>query len=124
MKILHILDHSIPLHSGYSFRTLSILSEQRARGWKTAHLTGPKHNVATALKEDIDGWTIYRTPPLASLAGRVPLLREAAIVLAMARRIVEVAEIEKPDILHAHFAGARRPGGSKGGAQARPARGL
>ncbi len=95
MKILHILDHSIPLHSGYSFRTLSILREQRARGWKTAHLTGPKHNVAASLKEDIDGWTIYRTPPLATLARRVPLLREAAIVLAMTRRIVEVARDRK-----------------------------
>ena len=24
MRILHVLDHSIPLHSGYAFRTLSI----------------------------------------------------------------------------------------------------
>ena len=42
MRILHILDHSIPLHSGYAFRTLAILKEQRALGWETFHLTGPK----------------------------------------------------------------------------------
>ena len=29
MRILHILDHSIPLHSGYTFRTAAILREQR-----------------------------------------------------------------------------------------------
>ena len=40
MRILHILDHSIPLHSGYTFRTLSILKEQRNIGWETFHLTG------------------------------------------------------------------------------------
>ncbi|MDA1325193.1 MAG: glycosyltransferase WbuB, partial [Proteobacteria bacterium] len=39
MRILHILDHSIPLHSGYTFRTLSILEQQRALGWETHHLT-------------------------------------------------------------------------------------
>ena len=35
MKILHILDHSIPLQSGYTFRTRAILNEQRALGWTT-----------------------------------------------------------------------------------------
>jgi len=25
MRVLHVLDHSIPLHSGYTFRTRSIL---------------------------------------------------------------------------------------------------
>jgi phosphatidyl-myo-inositol dimannoside synthase len=27
MRILHVLDHSIPLQSGYTFRTLSLLTE-------------------------------------------------------------------------------------------------
>ena len=35
MKILHVLDHSVPLHSGYAFRTLSILEQQRRLGWET-----------------------------------------------------------------------------------------
>jgi hypothetical protein len=30
LRVLHVLDHSIPLHSGYTFRTLSLLREQRA----------------------------------------------------------------------------------------------
>jgi len=32
MRILHVLDHSIPLQSGYTFRTLSLLTEQRRLG--------------------------------------------------------------------------------------------
>ena len=39
LRILHVLDHSVPLQSGYSFRTLSILREQRAMGWDTFQLT-------------------------------------------------------------------------------------
>jgi PEP-CTERM/exosortase A-associated glycosyltransferase len=102
MKILHILDHSLPLHSGYTFRTMSLLREQRARGWETAHLTTPKHRIATPPLEVIEGWTIYRSPPLAAPYDGLPVVREGASVLATARRIEEVAAIEKPDILHAH----------------------
>jgi glycogen(starch) synthase len=28
MKVLHVFDHSIPLHSGYTFRSLSLLRGQ------------------------------------------------------------------------------------------------
>ena len=48
LRILHVLDHSIPLHSGYTFRTLAILREQRKLGWQTFHLTSPKHTAAPA----------------------------------------------------------------------------
>ena len=50
MRILHVLDHSLPLHSGYTFRTLAILREQRALGWETLQLTSPQHR-ATAHAE-------------------------------------------------------------------------
>lgn len=56
LKILHILDHSIPLHSGYTFRTLSILREQRKLGWETFHLTSPKQIDCKVEEEDVDGW--------------------------------------------------------------------
>ena len=43
VRILHVLDHSIPMQSGYTFRTRAILREQRRMGWETFHLTSPKH---------------------------------------------------------------------------------
>jgi hypothetical protein len=61
LRILHVLDHSVPLHSGYTFRTLSILREQRKLGWETFHLTSPKHTVGTGEEEDVDGWKFFRT---------------------------------------------------------------
>ena len=36
MRILHVLDHSLPVHSGYTFRTRAILKAQVARGWAGA----------------------------------------------------------------------------------------
>lgn len=54
LRILHVLDHSIPLHSGYTFRTLSILREQRKLGWETFQLTSPKQINCDVLEEDIE----------------------------------------------------------------------
>jgi PEP-CTERM/exosortase A-associated glycosyltransferase len=102
MRILHILDHSIPLHSGYTFRTLSILKEQRSLGWETFHLTGPKHGNCGVLEEDVDGWHFYRTPAARGLMSRLPVLNQAAVIDRLAHRLNEVTKIIKPDILHAH----------------------
>jgi glycogen(starch) synthase len=103
LRILHVLDHSVPLHSGYSFRTLSLLREQRRRGWTTAHLTTPKHTAAGPSPEAVENFLFHRTPPpLPPRLESVPVLAEGALIRATARRIVEVAAVERPDILHAH----------------------
>ena len=72
LRILHVLDHSLPHHSGYVFRTLSILAEQRHRGWETLHLTSPKQGVGAAVEEDIDGWRFLRTCTDTSGTSRLP----------------------------------------------------
>ncbi|WP_295957142.1 TIGR04063 family PEP-CTERM/XrtA system glycosyltransferase [Rhodoferax sp.] len=101
-RILHVLDHSIPLHSGYTFRTLSILREQRKLGWETFHVTTPKHTDGNALEEDVDGWHFYRTPAEAGPGSALPGLDEWAMMRQVERRLQEVAERVRPDILHAH----------------------
>src|SRR4029078_2115002 len=72
MRILHVLDHSLPLHSGYSFRTAAILREQRALGWNTLHLTTPRHGPAPARQETVDGWTFHRTEASRGWISTVP----------------------------------------------------
>jgi PEP-CTERM/exosortase A-associated glycosyltransferase len=101
-RILHVLDHSIPLHSGYTFRTLSILREQRKLGWETFHLTTPKHTGDGAPEETVDNWHFYRTPAQAPAAMGLPGLGELALMRQVERRLQEVAERVRPDILHAH----------------------
>ncbi len=95
LRILHILDHSVPLHSGYTFRTLAILREQRRLGWQTFHLTSPKHGAASSKKDDVEGWTFHRTPS-AQGTGLVGQMRLTA------RRIAEVVREVEPDLIHAH----------------------
>lgn len=100
MRILHIFDHSLPLHSGYAFRSVAILREQRALGWETFHLTSPRQGACAAPEEEVDGWHFYRTPGPAPTG--LPGLREMREMNAGAARIAEVARKVKPDILHAH----------------------
>jgi len=102
MRILHVLDHSIPLHSGYTFRSAAILREQRALGWETYHLTGPRQIQCTMAEEDVDGLHFYRTAPPAGLISRLPALNQLADMRALERRLDEVLEQVRPDIVHAH----------------------
>ena len=102
MKILHVLDHSIPLHSGYAFRTLSILRQQRALGWETAHLTSPKQGPCAADVEEVDGLRFWRTSVASGLAGRLPLVNQWKVIDALERRLPAVIAAERPDLLHAH----------------------
>ena len=95
MRILHVLDHSIPLHSGYTFRTAAILREQRALGWETFHLTTPKQGSTGAAVEEVDGLRFHRTsaPPDTGLLGQ---MRRTAVRLD--RLVTEL----QPDLMHAH----------------------
>ena len=101
-RILHVLDHSIPLHSGYTFRTAALLREQRALGWETFHLTSPKQGETTAPCEDVDGLRFYRTSPATGPLTSMPIVRELALMKQLERRLEEVAREIRPDIIHAH----------------------
>lgn len=102
LRILHVLDHSLPLHSGYTFRTLAILEQQRALGWETFHLTGPKQGSGAAREERIGDWLFHRTPPAGGLSARLPLIQHRALMRALRERLTEVVASVHPDILHAH----------------------
>jgi PEP-CTERM/exosortase A-associated glycosyltransferase len=102
-RILHVLDHSLPAHSGYTFRTRALMKAQAAKGWEVAGVTGVRHPEPGQAKGDggetVDGLTFYRTPPIASLP---PPIREWREIGALAKRVEALASEWKPDVLHAH----------------------
>jgi len=102
MKILHILDHSIPLHSGYTFRTRAILEEQRKLGWQTFHITSAKHVGARAPVETFDGLDFYRSPDPIGIFANLPILNQWAVIQSLEKRLEEIVHEIKPNILHAH----------------------
>lgn len=99
MRILHVLDHGLPLQSGYAFRTRAIVKAQMARGWEAACLTGPRHAAEAAGPEQVDGILFHRT---AHRPAGPPLLREWREIGAFRRRIAQLIGSWRPDIVHVH----------------------
>ncbi|HEX5138156.1 MAG TPA: TIGR04063 family PEP-CTERM/XrtA system glycosyltransferase [Planctomycetota bacterium] len=102
MRVLHVLDHSIPLHSGYSFRTRSIVKQQQAMGIETYQLTSGKQGNGPNSKAEVDGLHFYRTAPPQGLCARIPALKNCVVMRDLRRRVAEVAREVKPDLIHAH----------------------
>jgi len=101
-RVLHVLDHSLPLHSGYTFRTRAILKAQQALGLEVRGITGQRHNceaTAKAACEQADGLTFHRTP--GTPAGLSPM-RELEEIEALTAAIMALAEEWRPEIIHAH----------------------
>jgi len=98
-RVLHILDHSLPLHSGYTFRTRAILKAQQAMGLEVRGITGLRHYAEGPDVEEAEGLTFHRTPGEAS--GPVGL-REWREIGRLAAAIETLCGQWRPDVLHAH----------------------
>jgi PEP-CTERM/exosortase A-associated glycosyltransferase len=101
MKVLHVLDHSLPVMSGYSTRSRNIVGFQRHLGLAPLVVTSPKHPAPGPEREEHDGITYYRTrrgrvAESSGYAGSLVLMRR------FAARIAEVARAEEVRLLHAH----------------------
>jgi PEP-CTERM/exosortase A-associated glycosyltransferase len=106
MRILHVLDHSLPYFSGYSFRSDYIIRTQRRLGLQPFVVTSPKHEDFTAAKEMRDGVDYYRLdwPAFYVLPKphAVPLLKQAACVAELTKQLTRLAAELKVDLIHAH----------------------
>ncbi len=99
MTVLHILDHSVPIVSGYSSRSRSIVQGQKDLGLRPIVLTSPKQGSVRDDIETIDGFRYYRA---GQTGGRLPFVGECRQMVQMAKRIIAVARAERVSVLHAH----------------------
>lgn len=102
-RVLHILDHSLPLHSGYCFRTRAIMKAQIGQGLTVAGVTGVRQNQhgyrAEKPLEQAEGLDFFRT--MEEVQGPTPV-KEWREVSVLADRIDTVVREWQPDVLHAH----------------------
>lgn len=98
-RILHVLDHSLPMHSGYTFRTRAILKAQQALGYDVRGITGLRHTAPGAAAEEAEGLLFHRT---AGTANGPVVYREWREIGLFAQSIDRVVQEWQPDIIHAH----------------------
>ena len=108
-QVLHVLDHSWPVLSGYSVRSRNLITAQRRIGQAVLAVTGPLHQVDDpgATEMTIDGVLYRRTPSRgqlseAALQKRWPLVREQQVVRLLRERILELVGKEPIGIIYAH----------------------
>jgi PEP-CTERM/exosortase A-associated glycosyltransferase len=108
MKVLHVLETSIPHTVGYTVRARAIIEHQRRVGLDPVVVTSPffpAKDLDVAV-EQIQGTSYYRTnhiPVPASARSKVTSYAVRAMMVARYRQaILEIARVERPDVIHAH----------------------
>lgn len=102
MRILHVLDHSLPLHSGYSFRTKNIMKGQLELGYTVAGLTSDKQGTSRHEVETVEDLIFYRTNVWNKYLKSLPVMNQLETVYGLKKRLENLVKTFKPDILHAH----------------------
>ncbi|MBM9538521.1 TIGR04063 family PEP-CTERM/XrtA system glycosyltransferase [Desulfobulbus alkaliphilus] len=103
MKILHVLDTSIPDTAGYTTRANYLVSCQKQQGVEPVVLTSERLKGGSgAAEEHIDGVRYYRTVRKSTGIRKVPFVAEIDEIRTLAQRIREVATKERVDLVHAH----------------------
>ena len=109
MRILHVLDHYLPYHSGYTFRTDNILRTQRDLGWEPQVLTSPRHAYPRGSGEEAPDWlAVHHAPsreggPLSRLARKAPFVNQWLLMKDLERGLRHTLEQQGgADVVHAH----------------------
>lgn len=107
--VLHVLDHSWPILSGYSVRSRNLISAQYRSGQSIIVVTSPLHYVddPDAVDMDVDGVRYLRAPitgliTKAALQNRWPILREYEVVRMLRKRILELLSTQSISVVYAH----------------------
>lgn len=101
MRVLHVLDHSLPYFSGYSFRSDYIIRAQHRLGFQPAVITSPKHENFAEPCETMGGVSYHRLRWPMNL-GRAPVVNQAVCIAMLAGAIVDLGRECRPDVIHAH----------------------
>ncbi|HHQ13523.1 MAG TPA: glycosyltransferase, exosortase A system-associated [Chromatiales bacterium] len=100
-RVLHVFDHSLPVHTGYAFRSAAILDEQLAMGWQTWQVTSSKQECPLP-EEDAGGHHFFRTQASGLPLAHKPVLEQIDTVYTLRRRLRELLTRLDPQIIHAY----------------------
>ena len=103
MRVLHVLDASLPIVAGYTTRTASILEAQAALGAEPVALTGLRQG-SLVDREMVNGILHHRTTVPDGLGGfaQTHLVGEALEMGLLAHRALQIHRENSYEIIHAH----------------------
>jgi PEP-CTERM/exosortase A-associated glycosyltransferase len=109
IPVLHVLDHSFPVLSGYSVRSRNLIAAQHRIGESVRVVTGPLHEVDDSASGDmvLDGVSYARTSITSRIAksalqGRWPIIREWEVIRLLRRRILNLLDLYPARVIYSH----------------------
>lgn len=103
MKVLHVLDTSVPDTSGYTTRARYLTVAQKSLGVEPVVLTSERfQGYSGASRETIEGIRHYRSHPRDGFVRKIPLVAELDEIRELRQRVADVVSEQDPDIVHAH----------------------
>ncbi|MBS0394293.1 MAG: glycosyltransferase [Proteobacteria bacterium] len=108
MKVLHVLEKSLPDTGGYTIRARAILEQQRRDGLDPVVVTSPLMPLpdSSVRSEVLFGIRHHRTSYIPTPAQAPHKLASYAYRVSMMRRyraaVMEIVAAERPDVIHAH----------------------
>jgi PEP-CTERM/exosortase A-associated glycosyltransferase len=106
VKVLHVLDRSVPNVSGYASRSQYIMEFQRLMGMEPMAVTSQGQPSSATEVERIHDLDYYRTPAargsIRKALARVRYIGERQTMRRLERRIDDVARARGVDVIHAH----------------------
>lgn len=100
VKVLHVLQYSLPTLVGYTIRSNGLLRAQQALGLNVVALTGGLQATEDGAEETINGVRYLRTKRRPEETR--PVLRQVKLYRSLARSVAGAIERENPDIVHVH----------------------
>lgn len=108
VKVLHVLEQSIPDTGGYTIRARAIVDFQRRSGLEPVVVTSPIFPAKdpSVTLEHYDGVRYYRTnhirAPGSSKSKLASYATRSLMVARYRRAVLDIVKHERPDVLHAH----------------------
>lgn len=102
MKVLHVLDTSVPDTAGYTTRGYYLVNEQKKLGVEPIVLTSERYKGSYSENEEIEGVKYWRTLKKQNLVRKLPVFAECDEIKNLRKRVFEVADKEKVNLIHAH----------------------
>lgn len=102
MRILHVLDRSLPAIAGYTTRSAAILEHQAALGLSPCALTSVRQGGGDPHVANGVAYMRTEPPDVLALLDRAPIARELVEMAALGRRALAVGRDTSLDVIHAH----------------------
>ena len=110
MKVLHVVQRSLPILDGYSIRTKYIVENQALKGIEPVVVTSPYHKTDDVVPESgfelIDGIRYYRTDHHNNIKdsdfSSIRYLKRYFISYNYLKELERICHNEMPDVIHAH----------------------